>query len=924
MSRSLMLTAGSDLIAEVAELLLGSGRPLADSLVIFPGKRPAHFLRRELARSLGSAFRPPRILSLDELAAAVARESGYVAREIDALEAAARLYTLCGRGLPGGQPMPLDRFLPWGFKIFSDLEELKMELVPASRLRDFDAIAGQKLPARLQHMLQNLSQVYEEFYLSLQRESLATRALFYALAASSASVCEKPLVVIAGLFGLTGAEEQIFKKYSARPQTIFVLQQGPGIESLVERLDLKPEAVGSRKPGPELFYYPAPDGVGQAMALNGAIEGEAVTGRAVVLPLSESLFPVADHVLGRFGEEWNVSLGYPLIRTPLLALIKSIARMLETAEGQRLYVPDYLTVLLHPYIKNLHGQVESRLTRIICHAVEEWIISSQIRFVSPAQIESDPTLAEAAVRMAASEGGLEAGAVSAVLRTLHRLAIYNFEAPEDVGDFAAKVLELIEAIAERSQAQQHPYAAKFFESAAEAMEAIRKGSLAAFKLESSRAYFRFLEAALAGSEVHYPGTPLKGLQVLGFLETRNLRFDEVFILDVNEGVLPPRRAAETLLPAALRSELGLPGPERAEQIIRYHFHTLIAGARRAHIFYRQGRGEEKSRLVEELWWRQQQADKSLEPRNIKPIHFAAAFGHGQPQPQPKSPRVMEILDGKVFSASSLDLYLRCPLEFYFAEVLGLGSKDEVEAEPDPSQVGDVVHDILNRFFMKRRDRTLTIASQDHQEMAQLVEGCFRERFGDHLDGRLVLTQAQVAERMKYLLEWEQERRPVIRRCEEKLSGRLTLGNGRRVSLKGRIDRVEECRGRVNIIDYKTGSSAKLPQKSFDLGQRERWTRSLSSVQLPLYAELYRQNFQNGSADLDCGLMLLGKRTIEIAWLYEGRPGRPEDWQANFLSAIITLLEEILDPAQAFLPTTEPKTVCGRCDFRVMCDRQWLD
>jgi len=314
----------------------------------------------------------------------------------------------------------------------------------------------------------------------------------------------------------------------------------------------------------------------------------------------------------------------------------------------------------------------------------------------------------------------------------------------------------------------------------------------------------------------------------------------------------------------------------------------------------------------------------LEPRNIKPIHFAAAFGHGQPQPQPKSPRVMEILDGKVFSASSLDLYLRCPLEFYFAEVLGLGSKDEVEAEPDPSQVGDVVHDILNRFFMKRRDRTLTIASQDHQEMAQLVEGCFRERFGDHLDGRLVLTQAQVAERMKYLLEWEQERRPVIRRCEEKLSGRLTLGNGRLVLLKGRIDRVEECRGRVNIIDYKTGSSAKLPQKSFDLGQRERWTRSLSSVQLPLYAELYRQNFQNGSADLDCGLMLLGRRIIEIAWLYEGRPGRPEDWQANFLSAIITLLEEILDPAQAFLPTTEPKTVCGRCDFRVMCDRQWLD
>lgn len=923
MSRCLMLAAGSDLIAEVAGILERSGQPWEESLVIFPGKRPGHFLRRALAQALGRAYRPPRILSLDELAEDLAERSGFMAKKIDALEAAARLYPICGRGLPGGRPMPLERFLPWGFKIYSDLEELKMELVPAARLRDYDAMAGQRLPARWQHILRNLSQVYEDFYQALEDQRLATRALFYSRAAAAENICPGPLVVIAGIFGLTGAEEKIFRKYLDLSQTVVILQQGPGIEALVERLDLKPKRMGSEAPRPEIVYYPAPDGVGQAMALNQAIEGDGVAGRAVVLPQPETLFPVVDHVLGRFGEDWNVSLGYPLMRTPLLALIKSIARMLETAEGQRLYVPDYLSVLLHPYIKNLAGVVESRLTRIICQAVEERIAVAQLRFVSPAEIESDRTLAEAAARMAAAEGGLEAGAVSATLGALHRLTIYNFEAPQDIGSFAARVLELMAAIAEHSHAQQHPYAAKFFESAASAMEAIRRGSLASCKLESRSAYFRFLEAALSRSDVHYPGTPLKGLQVLGFLETRNLRFDEVFILDVNEGVLPPHRSAESLLPTALRSDLGLPDPGRAEAVIRYHFHNLIAGARRVHIFYRQGRGEERSRLVEELWWRQQQAAGSLEMVNVKPIHFAAAFGHSEPRPRPKSPQVLEILADKVFSASSLDTYLRCPLEFYYSEVLGLGPEDEVEAEPDRSQIGDLVHDILKNFFYKRRDRPLDITARDHQEMARLVEDCFRERFGDHLDGRLVLTKQQVAERMRYFLEWDQKRRPVIRRCEEKLNGILILRDGRRVAIKGRIDRVEECQGRVNIIDYKTGSSARLPQKSFSPEERERWSRSLGSVQLPLYGELYRQNFTRGSEEIDCGLMLLGKRAIEIAWLYQGRPGKAEDWWTGFLAAITGLIEEILDPGRPFVPTAEAKTACGRCDFQVMCDRQWL-
>jgi inactivated superfamily I helicase len=40
------------------------------------------------------------------------------------------------------------------------------------------------------------------------------------------------------------------------------------------------------------------------------------------------------------------------------------------------------------------------------------------------------------------------------------------------------------------------------------------------------------------ARVRFPGTPLRGLQVLGFWETRCLQFDDVYFLDLNDDVLP--------------------------------------------------------------------------------------------------------------------------------------------------------------------------------------------------------------------------------------------------------------------------------------------------------------------------------------------------------------------------------------------------
>ncbi|GAI62999.1 unnamed protein product, partial [marine sediment metagenome] len=43
----------------------------------------------------------------------------------------------------------------------------------------------------------------------------------------------------------------------------------------------------------------------------------------------------------------------------------------------------------------------------------------------------------------------------------------------------------------------------------------------------------------------------------------------------------------------------------------------------------------------------------------------------------------------------------------------------------------------------------------------------------------------------------------------------------------------------------------------------------------------------------------------------------------YKKAILTLIQEILDPAIDFDSTPDSEKECYRCDFRIICGRQWM-
>ena len=76
-----------------------------------------------------------------------------------------------------------------------------------------------------------------------------------------------------------------------------------------------------------------------------------------------------------------------------------------------------------------------------------------------------------------------------------------------------------------------------------------------------------------------------------------LNFDNVIVLNANEGVLPRLNVYEPLIPREVMISLDLDRLENEEEIQRYQFMRLISAAKQVHLVYEENAKNEKSRLT---------------------------------------------------------------------------------------------------------------------------------------------------------------------------------------------------------------------------------------------------------------------------------------------------------------------------------------
>ena len=978
-----IISPKENLIEKTGDILL-SAKTLADSIVVFPGKRPAHFLRKYLSEKRGGALRAPVIISMDGFIDLAAEELGIKGKEASTLDLAEVLYgwlkkELCRIIARDPAELTLDSFLPWALKLTGDFEELKIELKTRKDLSGYDSILPEDLrSASFIKKLESLSRLYGDFYQELEKENLLTRSVKYARVAEEIEKFDHARyenIIFAGFFALTNAEKAIFKHLAARGAQI-ILEPGPGIEEQFQFLELLPPVAGLQSPATDhkaetaFYFYKASDTHGEIFKLNQVIQatshlpGDAghqppVAGHRVepsnlrdviVLPDAKSLFPLIENVLPDAGD-YNISMGYPLVSTPVYALLDALGDLLDKKSAAGYFTPDYLNFVFHPYVKNIYfdpADDRSPVTgnfstshsspatgrfprsaepgRIIFQTIEDHLSRRMNKYITLKEIEDDTGLLKDASAKLKDYGDKEPEDIKAHISAIHKTLIAPFEDIKNIGDFAGKLLDFISHISGNSTAPLHPYWAPFVEKAMEHIIELKNSRLAGESFSGAAGYFKFFKIFMQGVNYPFPGTPLKGLQVLGFLETRSLKFDRVYFLDANSDILPSSRKEDTLLSHFVREALGLSTYKTRAALARYYFTALVSGAREAHIFYKDSAASERSPFVEKLIW-------DLERQGSKPdeadIHFRIKFAQTDPGPIAKTPEVLAALKKREYSPSAIDTYLNCGLQFYYKYALRLREKEEISEDIEQRDIGTIVHEILENFFKPRVGRPLDIIEADYTSILENAGRVFDVKLKGHNAGFEYLIKRQVERRLRDILDYHRDKLSgiTILACEVKLAAELPTRYGV-IKLRGRADRVDARGNCVHILDYKTGALARAPNwQKFDFGIREDWRRTLKSTQLPFYILAYLcENKGSDIRNMDATLMLLGQEKITEETLFKERYRHAPDKAAVFgvyRQTITALIEEILDADRPFTPAPD-ETPCAGCPFKTLCGRQWVE
>ena len=987
------LPLGSSLVGWLAEDILArepEGRDLSGTAVVFPGRRPALYLRRELGRLIGGPFHPPRIFDIDSFMTYTAGRSpgGSGRRDAGQVELLHLVYATARDMEADGEHLLLpavtssfEGFFFWGLKFLDLFDEFGTELVPPARIKQAvpSALADAGITEEARGLWPVLPGLYSKWLDALAGNSLWSRGEKYRIAAEHVDRLEWPFskIYLAGFAALNRAEEKVFSVLTRLGIARVVVQDGPSPWTVndvrwkhLERLRSVCHGTWdhqiNRSPNHQFLHlhqgfdlhsqiHMAEDVFARNLEDRGKLAPDQ---EAVVLPRPEPLIPVLSRLFEDAAFPYNISMGYPLERTALARLLASVFDAQEGRINDKYYAPHYLAVLRHPYIKSLrlhspstsdqqitkslatdthrHTQTAqstdqpiNRSTdsslRSVVHFLEAWLAREKRSFVRLEELEK-----------AIAHLDEKDFPASQFLPHVHQMCFKAFEGLKKIGEHATALKSLLEWTVEYGAATGYPLSGEFMTAMAGLLDELEAGPVSREAASATGIHSLFCHL-VRQTRIPFQGVPLEGFQILGFLETRCLEFQRVMIFDLNEGVLPPESRPDPIMPPDLRKYLGLPDKKQAVEISRYHFQRLLAGAGEIHLFFSEdkGKGRIRSRFIEELIW---EAEKRAGRRDVIPIHGPVMFqrpGIPSALPVKKSPQVIDFLSAFTFSATALDTYLSCPFRFYAKYVLGLDAPDVIDRdEIDPLLVGTLVHDILREFYLPWLDREIQFSADRDNDLMTKSDMALEGTFGSKAEwsGSVRLFREVLLYRLSNFLRLEREHAQghMLMGLEVPCKMDLNLGRGRKVRVKGVLDRVEKDRkGTVWVIDYKTGSRIQLPRATVasKVSGRETIKQEIVSFQMPMYLLLCDRHYGLGSGWSGINAALYGLRGLAgssnlnalRAVLFRQGDSRDKIVKDIYVPALKAIIEEILDPEVPFAHDPSDFGHCRTCPYsRRLC------
>lgn len=330
---------------------------------------------------------------------------------------------------------------------------------------------------------------------------------------------------------------------------------------------------------------------------------------------------------------------------------------------------------------------------------------------------------------------------------------------------------------------------------------------------------------------------------------------------------------------------------------------LISSAKNVHLVYQESKEKEKSRFVEELIWEKQK--KLNELKKIEVVH--AGFNI-KIKPRKRSVRktegIIEFLKNYRYSASSINTYLRNPLEFYYNYVLGLREKENLLQDPEARHVGTFIHELLEESFKPFLGKNPIIDVKFKKFFMDLFHKRFEDKFERSMGADSFLLKSVLAERLNRFLineEGSDERKVDEVIClEKKFSDEIPLSSGN-IKFNYIVDRIDKMQdGTIMLIDYKTGGLDQMPKaidniRSLHLS-RQTIYETVISFQLPLYYYFMTKEFKGQEVNA----ALYNLRTLKISKFIKKGEMDPDMINESFLKPLGFIIEEILNPSIDFV------------------------
>lgn len=913
------------------ELLSNNSTSLHNINIVLPNKRAKIFLIEELKKQSSTTFLAPKIISIEMLIEEIAQ-----LRTLDNIELLFEFYIVYLDTTEKSKQQDFEKFSSWAVTLIQDFNEIDRYLINQNEI--FSYLLDIE---RIKHWTPNVNNqsklienhldfwklmpfYYQKFTEHLLNKKVGYQGLLYRKASENclafAEKSEDKTFVFAGFNALNASEEKIIKcllehnkasvfwdidgaflKDEFHDAGLFLRR----IKNSWKHFETHPfnwitDTFSSDK---NIEVIGTPKSIGQAKIAGKIIEkivfeNKSLENTALVLSEENILIPILN-ALPIEVENLNITMGYPSKNNPAQILIYKLFQLHLNAQNRNkkqsvFYYKEVLEILNNPLI----------VSSIQANEVVKIIKNSNLTFITSNR------LSELFSKYDLSSNEL----------VQHLFFDWNVSVNEILEKL--KVILIYIKTHLSNQNEQDKVTKAFVFSIYNVILKITNYFETYNKIENLEILFSIYKQVIDQAQVSFEGEPLKGLQIMGILESRVLDFENVIITSLNEGKLPGGKSNNSFIPYDVKLEKGLPTYKERDAIFTYHFYRLLQRAKNIYLLYNTHSegidAGEKSRFITQL------EIEHLPNHNFKKVFYNAIKPDTIYQPieviktQPILDRLEEIATIKGFSPSSLTNYLRNPIQFYYQRILGVRENDEVEENVALNTLGTIIHEVLEKMYAPFEGKNIQIQLSDIDVMIQNIEAITLEKFievykeGEIKKGKNLIA-FEVAKRNIYNF-LIQEKQHIengdevfilsLEKPHETIFEHHNLPYP--VKISGKVDRIELRNNTIRIIDYKTG---KVEANKLKINTFEGLTLDLANdkiIQLLCYALMFQTNPLKGNYNVEVGIFSFKNMKAGFLPFTFGK-GRgvvgetiiTTEFLENFKEELVILIQEILNPAISF-------------------------